>query len=108
MVRTFLVLAAAAALGVVWFVVFGSPFEKKPVTKEEIEHVVAQRPRGHVAFTLCNEVFVPSSTPRPKSQHTWTCDTYLGRSRLHTQNGPSYAVIVDHGKIASIRRVAAQ
>jgi hypothetical protein len=107
-VRTFLVLAGAAALGVVSFLVFGSPFAGKPVTKEEIEHVVAERPRGHVAFTLCNEVFLPSQTPRPKSQHTWTCDTYLGRSRRHTQNGPSYAVIVDHGRIESIRRVAAQ
>ena len=44
---------------------------------------------------LCNEVFVPSQTPRPKSEHSWTCDTYLGKSKAHTQNGPSYAVIVD-------------
>jgi len=102
------VLAVAAALGAASFLVFGSPFAKKPVTREEIEHVVAQRPRGHVAFTLCNEVFVPSQTPRPKSEHTWTCDTYIGPSRTHTQNGPSYAVIVDDGKIRSIRRVAAQ
>jgi hypothetical protein len=76
-----LVLAGAAALGVVSLLVFGSPFAKKPVTKAEIEHVIAQRPRGTVQFVLCNEVFVPSQTPRPKSQHSWTCDTYLGSPR---------------------------
>ena len=103
-----LVLAGAAALGAVTLLVFGSPFAKKPVSKAEIEHVVAQRPRGHVAFVLCNEVFVPSQTPRPKSEHTWTCDTYIGPSRAHTQNGPSYAVIVDGDHIESIRRAATQ
>jgi hypothetical protein len=101
-----LVLAGAAALGVVSLLVFGSPFAKKPVTKAEIEHVIAQRPRGTVQFVLCNEVFVPSQTPRPKSEHSWTCDTYLGKSKAHTQNGPSYAVIVDDDRIESVRRVA--
>jgi hypothetical protein len=105
-VRILLVVLAVAALGLISLRVFGWPFAKDPVTKAEIERVVAQRPRGQVQFTLCNEVFVPSQTPRPKSQHTWTCDTYIGSSRAHTQNGPSYAVIVDDDRVASIRRVA--
>jgi Na+/glutamate symporter len=101
-----LVLIAGAALGLVSLMVFGSPFAERPVTKAEIEHAVAERPRGKVQFVLCNEVFVPSQTPRPKSQHSWTCDTYVGSSRTDTQNGPSYAVTVDDQHIESIRRVA--
>src|SRR3954453_19325588 len=105
--RILLVLAGAAVLGAFFLVVPGSPLAKKPVTKPDIEHVIAQRPRGHVQFVLCNEFFVPSQTPRPKSHHSWTCDTYLGASKAHTQNGPSYTVIVDDDEIESIRRVAA-
>jgi len=100
-----LVLLAGAAIGFAVWLVLGSPFDRRPVTKAEIEHEVAQRPRGRVQVVLCNEVFVPTRKPRPKSQHTWTCDTYLGRSKAHTQNGPSYAVLVSDDRIETIRRV---
>jgi hypothetical protein len=102
-----LVLIAGAALGVAAWLVLGTPFAKDPVTKAQIEHAVAQRPHGHVQVVFCNEEVVPSQTPRPASQHTWTCDTYLGPSAAHTQNGPSYEVTVDDDRIESIRRVPA-
>src|SRR3954452_20913361 len=100
-----LVLIACAAIGFVAWLVFGPSFAKHPVSKVEIEHAVAQRPRGHVQLVLCNEVAVPSETSRPKAAHTWTCDTYLGPSAADAQNGPSYAVTVSDNRIASIRRV---
>jgi hypothetical protein len=102
-----LVLIAGAALGVAAWLVLGNPFAKDPVTKAQIEHAVAQRPGGHVQLVLCNEEVVPSQTPRPASEHTWTCDTYLGPSAAAAQNGPSYQVVVDDDGIESIRRVAA-
>jgi Na+/glutamate symporter len=100
-----LLLIAGAAVGLVAWIVVGTPFAKSPVTKAQIEHTVAQRPRGHVVLTLCNEEVVPSQTPRPSNSHTWTCDTYLGRSTAHERNGPSYEVIVTDGAIKSIRQV---
>jgi hypothetical protein len=104
-VRTLIVLIAGAAIGFGAWLVLGMPFAKRPVTKAEIEHAVAQRPRGHVQLVLCNEEFVPSQTPRPNPPHTWTCDTYLGPSRADAQNGPSYEVTVSDDRIESIRRV---
>jgi hypothetical protein len=98
-----LVVIAGAAIGLgVWLV---SARSKDPVTKAEIEHLVAQRPRGQVQFVLCNQEIVASRKPRPNPPQTWTCDTYLGRSKAHTQNGPSYQVIVSDERIKSIRRV---
>jgi hypothetical protein len=100
-----LVLIAGAAIAFVAFLVFGSPFAKHPVTKAQIEHAVAQRPRGRVQLVLCNEEFVPTQNPRPNPPHTWTCDTYLGRSTADAQNGPSYKVTVSDERIRSIRQV---
>jgi Na+/glutamate symporter len=102
------VLVAAAVIGVVTSLVVGSPFAKHSVTKADIERAVAKRPRGRVNLVLCNAEVVPSQTPQPKSQETWTCDTYLGRSLADQRNGPSYEVIVDKGSIRSIRRVSAR
>jgi hypothetical protein len=104
-VRTLLVLIAGAAIGFVAWRVFGTPFAKRPVTKAQIEHAVAQRPQGHVQLVLCNEEVVPSQTPRPNPPQTWTCDTYLGPSAADAQNGPSYRVTVSDDRIRSIRRV---
>jgi hypothetical protein len=102
-----LALIAGAAIGFVAWLVVGTPFANHAVTKAQIEHAVAQRPRGHVQLVLCNEEVVPSQTPRSDAPHTWTCDTYLGRSRAEAQNGPSYEVTVGEGgdRIESIRRV---
>lgn len=101
-----LVLVAAAVVGVVASVVVGSPFAKHSVTKADIEHAVAKKPRGaRVNLVLCNQEVVPSQAPKPKSQQTWTCDTYLGQSLATQRNGPSYEVVVDDGSITSIRRV---
>ena len=100
-----LVLIAGAVIVFVAWLVFGTPFAKGPVTKAQIEHAVAQRPRGHVQLVLCNEEFVPSQTPRRNPPHTWTCNTYLGRSTADAQNGPSYKVTVSDDRIQSIRRV---
>ena len=99
------VLLAGAAIGVVAVLVVGSPLARHPVTKAEIERTVAQRPRGKVQQVFCNEEIVQSETPRPKGDHTWTCDTYLGPSPADAQNGPSYQVIVSGDSIRSIRRV---
>jgi Na+/glutamate symporter len=99
------VLIAAAAVGVVTWLVVGTPFAKGPVTKAQIERAVAKRTRGHAQLTLCNEEVVPSETPRPKGEQTWTCDTYIGPTRADAQNGPSYQVIVDDNRIQSVRRV---
>ena len=99
-------IVVAAALGVFTVLVFGSPFGSDPVTKKQIEAEVAKRPKGNVQVTLCNEEVIPSEQPQPKSRQTWTCDTYIGPTKLHTNNGPSYRVIVDDGDITSIRRVA--
>jgi hypothetical protein len=106
-VRMLLVLVAGAAIGLITWQVFGTPFGRRPVTKAEIEHAVAQRPRGHVQLVLCNEQFVPSQTPSSDPPHTWTCDTYIGRSAADAQNGPSYKVTVGADRIRSIRQVAA-
>jgi Na+/glutamate symporter len=100
-----LVLIAAAAVGIVAAVAFGSPFADKPVTKKQIEARVTKRTRGNVQLTLCNEEILPSETPQPKNVQMWTCDTYIGPSKAEAQNGPSYAVTVKDGDIASIRRV---
>jgi hypothetical protein len=104
-VRVLIVLIACAAIGFVTWLVLGTPFAKRPVTKAQIEHAVAQRPRARVQLVLCNEEIVPSRTPRPRGLHTWTCDTYLGRSAADAQNGPSYEVTVSDDHIASIRPV---
>jgi hypothetical protein len=105
-VRTLLVLVACAAIGLVAARVVGSPFAKDPITKAEIEHAVAERPRGHVQVVLCNEFFVATTqTSRTDRPHTWTCDTYVGPSRADAQNGPSYEVTVSDDRIESIRRV---
>jgi Na+/glutamate symporter len=104
-VRTLIVLIAGAAIGLAAWIVVGSPFAKRPVTKAGIERAVTKRTSGQVQLTLCNEEVVPSRTPHPASQHTWTCDTYLGPNPADAQNGPSYKVIVDDGSIQSIRRV---
>ena len=95
-----------AAIGVVAVLAFGRPFSRRPVTKAQIERAVAKRPRGDVQLVLCNETFVPSQADSSHPPHTWTCDTYLGRSRADAQNGPSYEVTVSDDRIRSIRRVA--
>src|SRR3954453_21161461 len=77
---TTLVLLAGFSLGLVAWLVTSSPFAERPVSKAQIEHAVAKRPRGHVQLVLCNEVSVPSQTPRRNPPQTWTCDTYIGRS----------------------------
>jgi hypothetical protein len=98
-------LIAGAAIAFVAWLVLGTPFAKDPVTKTQIEHAVAQRPRGHVQLVLCNEEVVPTRTPSPNPPHTWTCDTYIGASAAAAQNGPSYKVSVRDDRIESIRRV---
>jgi hypothetical protein len=101
-----LVLIAGAAIGLATFFVFGRLFADDPVTKAEIEHEVAQRPRGgKVQLVLCNEQFVPSQNASADPPQTWTCDTYLGPSKSDAQNGPSYQVIVSDDRIRSIRQV---
>jgi hypothetical protein len=102
-----LVLVAGAAIGVVAWLVVGTPFARQPVTKAQIEHAVAQRPHGHVQVVLCNEEVVPSRESRSDAPHTWTCDTYLGPSPAEAQNGPSYEVTVSRSgdRIEAIRRV---
>jgi hypothetical protein len=99
-------LIAGAAIGIAAWLVVGTPSARGPVTKAQIEHAVAQKPRGQVQLVLCNEQFVPSSTPAGERPQTWTCDTYLGPSNTDAQNGPSYQVTVSDDRIASIRRVA--
>src|SRR3954452_11174707 len=100
-----LVLLAAAVVGIVASLAFGSPFADKPVTKKQIEARGTKRTRGKVQRTLCNEEVRPSETPQPKNVKTWTCDTYIGPNKAEAQNGPSYAVTVKDGDIASMRRV---
>lgn len=100
-----LVLLAGAAIGLLAWLVIGSPFTRDPVTKAQIESEVAKKPRGNVQVVLCNEEVLPSQKPRSASAHTWTCDTYLGPSKADAQNGPSYQVIVDDERIDSIRQV---
>jgi hypothetical protein len=101
-----LVLIAGAAIGLATFLVFGRLFADDPVTKADIEHEVAQRPRGgKVQLVLCNEQFVPSQNASADPPQTWTCDTYLGPSKSDAQNGPSYQVIVSDDRIRSIRQV---
>jgi hypothetical protein len=101
-----LVLIAAAAIGIVVSLVFGSPFGSDPVSKADIEHEVSKKPKkGHVALTLCNQELVPGAAPPPKNVQTWTCDTYIGPNQQDAQNGPSYAVTVKDGDIESIRQV---
>jgi hypothetical protein len=100
-----LVLIAGAAIGLATWLVLGRPFAKHPVTKTQIEHVVAQRTRGNVQVTLCNQEVVPSQNPRPNAPDTWTCDTYIGPTAADAQNGPSYKVTVSDDRIQSIRRV---
>ena len=98
-------LLAGAAIVLVALLVAGNPFAKGPVTKAQIEQTVAKRTRGQVQFTLCNEVFVPSQAKSSDPPDTWTCDTYIGRSKADAQNGPSYQVTVRDGRIRSIRQV---
>jgi len=100
-----LVLIAGAAIGVVTWLVVGTPFAKSPVTKAQIEHAVAKRTRGNVQLTLCNQEVVPSQKPQPDAPDTWTCDTYIGPTAADAQNGPSYKVTVSDDRIRSIRRV---
>src|SRR5215212_9818415 len=78
-VRILLVVVTGTAIVLVGWLVAGALFGGGAVTEDEIERAVAQRPRGRVQFVLCNEIFVPSQTPRRSSAHTWTCDTYIGR-----------------------------
>jgi hypothetical protein len=106
-VRLLLVLIVGAAFGLVAWLVVGKPLAKGPVTKAQIQHAVAQRPRGHVVSVFCNEEVLPGEKPPPKGTQTWTCDTYLGRSVADQQNGPSYRVTVSQDSIESIRRVPA-
>jgi hypothetical protein len=81
-----LVLIAGAAIGLATFLVFGRLFADDPVTKADIEHEVAQRPRGgKVQLVLCNEQFVPSQNASADPPQTWTCDTYLGPSKSDAQ-----------------------
>jgi len=100
-----LVLVAAAAIGVVTVLVFGTPFARQPLTRAQIERTVAKRPRGKVQLVLCNEEVVPARTPQANPPHTWTCDTYIGPTAADAQNGPSYDVTVSDDRIRSIRRV---
>ena len=98
-------LIVGAAIGLVAWLVLDSPFGNGPVTEAQIKRTVAKRPHGHVASVFCNEEILPSRKPPPKGTHTWTCDTYLGPSRLDQDTGPSYRVIVNGDSIESIRRV---
>ena len=103
-----LLAGGAIGLAIAW-VVLGSPFGgSDPVTKAQIERAVAQRPRGRVRLVLCNEVAPPQAGAAARPAQTWTCDTYLGRTIADQTNGPSYLVTVADGRIASIRRSAAQ
>jgi hypothetical protein len=104
-VRIVLFLVAAAVVGVLASLAFGSPFGDKPVTKKQIEARVTKRTRGNVQLTLCNAEVLPSQTPQPKNVETWTCDTYIGPNKAEAQNGPSYLVTVKDGDIDSIKRV---
>jgi hypothetical protein len=104
-VRTLIIVIAGAALGLIAVLVVSSLLSNDPVTKAEIEREVAKRPQGNVQVVLCNEQIVPTQAPRPSSERTWTCDTYIGPTKADAQNGPSYLVTVDDDKIASIRRV---
>ena len=56
-------------------------------------------------LVLCNEVAIPERAHEADPAHTWTCDTYLGRSTADQQNGPSYQVSLSDDHIESIRRV---
>jgi Na+/glutamate symporter len=100
-----LVLIAGAAVGLATWLVVGTPFAKRPVTKAQIEHAVAKRTAGNVQLTLCNQEAVPSQSPKPDAPDTWTCDTYIGPTAADAQNGPSYKVTVGDDRIRSIRRV---
>ena len=102
--RTLLVVIVGAALGILSWRVFGASADR-PVTRADIEHAVAQKPRGQVQVVLCNEVFVASDQRQSHPPQTWTCDTYLGPTKADAQNGPSYRVLVSDGRIESIRRV---
>jgi hypothetical protein len=104
-VRLVLVLLAGAAIGLgVWLTV-GSASGGDPLTKADIEHEVAKRPRGHVLLVLCNQEILPTRTAQSNPPQTWTCDSYLGRSSADERNGPSYLVIVSDDKIRSIKQV---
>jgi hypothetical protein len=100
-----LVLMAGAVIGVVAWLVVGTPFAKDPVTKAQIERAVTQRTKGNVQLTLCNQEVVPARTPQKNQPDTWTCDTYVGPTAADAQNGPSYEVTVSDDRIRSIRRV---
>jgi hypothetical protein len=93
-VRILLVFVAGAVIGVVLLFALGAgPFAKDPVTRAQIESEVGKRPKhGKVQVTLCNQIVVPTASGKPPPGQTWTCDTYLGATRAHMQNGPSYAV----------------
>jgi hypothetical protein len=101
-----LAMLAGATLGLGTWLLVGSPFGSRPVTKVEVERAVARRPRGQVQVVLCNEQFVPSRAAEADPPQTWTCDAYLGPTRADAQNGPSYEVVVRDDRVASIRRVS--
>jgi hypothetical protein len=104
-VRMLLALAAGAVLGVGAWLLIDSPFGNDPVTRADIERVVAKRPAGKVQVTLCNEEFVAGQATGKDAPHRWTCDTYIGPTKADTQNGPSYRVLVRDGEITSVERV---
>jgi hypothetical protein len=104
-VRMLLALAAGAVLGVGAWLLIDSPFGNDPVTRADIERVVAKRPAGKVQVTLCNEEFVAGQATGKDAPHRWTCDTYIGPTKADAQNGPSYRVLVRDGEIASVERV---
>jgi hypothetical protein len=104
-VRTLLALAAGAVLGVGAWLLIASPFGRDPLTREDIERVVAEKPAGKVQVTLCNEEFVAGQATGKDAPHRWTCDTYIGPTKANAQNGPSYRVLVRDDEITSVRRV---
>src|SRR4051812_50067581 len=99
-----LVLLAAAVVGIVASLAFGSPFADEPVTKKQIEARVTKRTRGDVQLTLCNEEVKPSATPQPKNVRTWARDTYIGPNKAEPQNRPSAPGTRKDGDVARIRR----
>jgi len=98
-------LAAGLVLGVGAWLLVASPFGHDPLTREDIERVVAKRPAGKVQAALCNEEFVAGQATGKDAPHRWTCDTYIGATKAHTQNGPSYRVLVRDDEITSVKRV---
>ena len=97
-------LAIGLVLGVGAWLLLGN--RRDPVTRADIERVVAKRPKtGKVQVTLCNEEFVAGQATGEDAPHRWTCDTYIGPTKASAQNGPSYRVFTRDGKITSVRQV---